>query len=66
MDDNGVLREITSTLIDHTEKKQTEMLQAKRTQEAIEMRDAQERFIDMTSHDESLASLGRKAGLIAF
>lgn len=46
-----MLREITSTLIDHTEKKKTEMLQAKRTEEAVEMRHAQERFIDMTSHE---------------
>ena len=50
-DDEGRLIGLTGSLMDVTEKKKMELLQQDRAEEAIELRRAQERFIDMTSHE---------------
>lgn len=46
--ENGELVAITGTLTDITEKKLVELHQQQRAEEAIQMRRAQEGFIDMT------------------
>ena len=51
LDDSGNIIAITGVLTDITMKKQNELYQVKRAEEAIELRHAQERFIDMTSHE---------------
>lgn len=48
IDDNGVLVGVTGTLTDITEKKMVELHQQQRAEEAIQMRRAQEGFVDMT------------------
>lgn len=48
IDDNGNIVTITGTLTDITEKKMVELHQQQRAEEAIQMRNAQEGFIDMT------------------
>ena len=50
-DDEGKVIAATGVLSDTTDKKLVELNQKRQAEEAIELRTAQERFIDMTSHE---------------
>ena len=51
VDQEGRVTGLIGVLTDVTEKKGMEVFQQTRAEEAIELRRAQERFIDMTSHE---------------
>lgn len=51
LDKNGNIIAVTGTIMDISAAKAAEHFQEKRATEAIELREASERFVDMTSHE---------------